>query len=106
MHRGRYGLDNGVGGCRRGYGLDRSRLRLGMCRGGHRRGHSGLGVVLTLQLAFQSFGTDRIDRAGDCLHIEATPLEQGEQLLVVDADALGEFVNADAHLVVSKNRLG
>jgi len=79
-----------------GFGDDgsaRSRHGLG------RRLDGGLGIALTGELQRNCFCRDVVDRAGDALDIKFALLEQGQQLLVVHADLLGEFVYADAHSV-------
>jgi hypothetical protein len=62
--------------------------------------NGGHGRALTGELLRKRFCRDIVDRAGDALHVEFALLEQGQQLLVVHADLLGEFVYADAHSVV------
>ena len=51
------------------------------------------------ELLLQRLGRDVVDRAGDTFNVVLALLEQGQQLLVVHADLLGEFVDADAHSV-------
>jgi len=56
-------------------------------------------LSLTGELLRNRLRRDVVDRAGDALDVVFALLEQGQQLFVVHADLLGEFVYADAHSV-------
>ena len=53
--------------------------------------------LLVPEFLFQCRRRDLVDGTGDCFDGVVARLQQGEQLLVVQADSFGEFVEADTH---------
>jgi formamidopyrimidine-DNA glycosylase len=62
------------------------------------------GVAVTPELLYQRLRRDVVNRAGSAGHVVTTLLQQGQEVLVVHADLLGELVYADTHLSVQSIR--